>query len=175
VRRRRIVLTLVALLLTVVALSALVNRGPARSWVMGSTQSHFDQRAATVAAAWQADADNQRPPGAPPVGGSSGRPESTGLGARTLVPVAWRAAPPNDSTVLVDAGTGSCDTALEPLVWESAEVVVVGAAVRVPMSGGCDDMLNWHELTITLDEPLAGRALLDAYTGGPVAPGWSFP
>ena len=43
------------------------------------------------------------------------------------------------------------------------------------MSGGCDDMLNWHPLTITLDEPLAGRALLDAYTGGPVAPGWSYP
>ena len=165
----------VALLLAVAAMSALANRGPVRSWVLGSTQSHFDARAASVAAAWQADPDTRWPPGVPPVGATGGRPDSTGLGARTLVPVVWSAAPPDDSTVLVDAGTGSCDTALEPLVWESADVVVVGAAVRVPMSGGCDDMLNWHPLTITLDEPLAGRALLDAYTGGPVAPGWSYP
>lgn len=127
-----------ALLLAVAAMSALANRGPVRSWVLGSTQSHFDERAVGVAAAWSA-------------------------------------APPDDSTVLVDAGTGSCDTALEPLVWQSADVVGGGAAVRVPMWGGCDDMLNWHPLTITLDEPLGDRALLEAYSGGPVAPGWSYP
>ena len=75
--------------------------------------------------------------------------------------------------MLAQAGTGSCDTDLEPLVWESADIVVVGAAVRVPQAGGCDDMMNWHDVTVPLREPLGDRAPLDAYTGGPV-PGWTF-
>mgnify|MGYP003457352865 CR=1 FL=1 len=85
----------------------------------------------------------------------------------------WRANPPDDRTVLAQAGTGSCDTDLEPLVWESADIVVVGAAVRVPQAGGCDDMMNWHDVTVPLREPLGDRAPLDAYTGAPV-PGWTF-
>lgn len=173
-KRRSLALAVVALLLVLLGASALTNLGPGRSLILGSTASHFEDRAVDVAAAWGADPANTWPPGAMPDGGSPGQPDTTSLGARALVPVWWRAPQPDPQTLLLVAEIGSCDTHLEPLLWESPDVVVVGAAVREPQSSGCNDMLNAREITVTLHAPLGIRALLDAYTGGPLAPGWSF-
>jgi hypothetical protein len=62
-------------------------------------------------------------------------------------------------------GTGSCDIDPAPLVYETAEVVVVGGTARLaPGTTGCTDDLRLAEVSVTLDAPAGTRPVL-ATTG----------
>lgn len=66
-------------------------------------------------------------------------------------------------------GVGACDKDVAPLVWESADVVVVGGSVRPPDGErACVAMLVLAPVQVTLTSPLADRVVLDAVTGQPV-------
>lgn len=64
-------------------------------------------------------------------------------------------------------GIGACDVDVTPLVYERAEVVVVGGTVtRSP--GFCTEQLVLKPVTVTLDAPLGARPVVDAATGQPL-------
>lgn len=61
-------------------------------------------------------------------------------------------------------GVGACDVDITPLVREHPDVVVIGGAVtRSP--GICTEQLLLKPVSVTLDEPLGDRPVLDAVTG----------
>ncbi len=64
-------------------------------------------------------------------------------------------------------GIGACDTDPTPLVWEEADLVVVGGAVT-RTEKACNALLVLEPVTVTLDAPLGARAVLDAMTGQPL-------
>ncbi|MDG4833061.1 hypothetical protein O7627_27695 [Solwaraspora sp. WMMD1047] len=61
-------------------------------------------------------------------------------------------------------GVGACDENITPLVQERDDVVLVGGAVT-RSSEVCTDQLLIEPVTVTLDEPLGERPVLDALTG----------
>jgi hypothetical protein len=64
-------------------------------------------------------------------------------------------------------GVGACDTDIRPLVYENADVVVVGGAVRTA-DGPCIAVLKMQPVEVTLAAPLGTRAVLDGATGRPL-------
>nr|MDT0659183.1 hypothetical protein [Micromonospora sp. DSM 115978] len=61
-------------------------------------------------------------------------------------------------------GVGACDENITPLVEERDDLVLVGGGVTRG-SGVCTDQLLIEPVTVTLDEPLGDRPVLDALTG----------
>lgn len=59
---------------------------------------------------------------------------------------------------------GACDYDIRPLVYETAEVVVVGGSVRT-RPGACPAIAMMAPVTVTLAEPVGARPVLDAGTG----------
>jgi hypothetical protein len=64
-------------------------------------------------------------------------------------------------------GVGACDTAIAPAVLQRDEVVVIGGTV-VRSTGLCTSQLELKPVTVTLDQPLGARTVLDAVTGQPL-------
>ncbi|MFD6712686.1 hypothetical protein AMK25_00080 [Micromonospora sp. TSRI0369] len=64
-------------------------------------------------------------------------------------------------------GVGACDGPPTPLVLERPDVVVIGGAV-VTSTGTCTAQLVLKPVSVTLDAPLGGRAVLDAASGAPL-------
>jgi hypothetical protein len=60
-------------------------------------------------------------------------------------------------------GVGACDEKIGPLVHETEDVVVVGGTAT-RKDGVCTEQLLLHEVTVTLDEPLGTRPVIDATT-----------
>jgi hypothetical protein len=74
-----------------------------------------------------------------------------------------------ERTVAYRVGVGACDKDIAPLVWESADVVVVGGSARPPEGDrACVAMLKLTPVEVALTSPLADRVILDAVTGQPV-------
>lgn len=65
-------------------------------------------------------------------------------------------------------GVGACDQDIVPLVKEWDDVVVVGGGVTKTTDGACTDQLLMKSVSVTLDEPLGSRPVLDAVTGQPL-------
>ncbi|MDG4774937.1 hypothetical protein [Solwaraspora sp. WMMD792] len=64
-------------------------------------------------------------------------------------------------------GVGACDSDITPFVQEYADsVVVAGGVTRTAQE--CTDQLLFHPVTVTLDEALGDRTVLDALTGRPL-------
>lgn len=73
-----------------------------------------------------------------------------------------------ERSVAYRVGVGACDKDVAPLVWESADVIVIGGSVRPPDGDrACVAMLVLAPVTVTLTSPLADRVILDAVTGQP--------
>lgn len=68
------------------------------------------------------------------------------------------------TTVTYRLGVGACDTQIQPLVHETAEVVVVGGSV-VTVGDACIDILKLEPVTVTLAKPLAARPIVDVLNG----------
>lgn len=64
-------------------------------------------------------------------------------------------------------GVGACDSDITPFVQEYADAVVVSGSV-VRTGEACTDQLLFHPVTVTLDEPVGDRTVLDAVTGQPL-------
>ncbi|MGW0242643.1 hypothetical protein [Micromonospora chalcea] len=64
-------------------------------------------------------------------------------------------------------GVGACDGPPTPLVLERPDVVVIGGAV-IASTGVCTAQLVLKLVSVTLDAPLGGRAVLDAASGAPL-------
>ncbi|PPA60676.1 hypothetical protein [Micromonospora chalcea] len=64
-------------------------------------------------------------------------------------------------------GVGACDGPPTPLVLERPDVVVIGGAV-IASTGVCTAQLVLKPVSVTLDAPLGGRAVLDAASGAPL-------
>ncbi|MFY1697889.1 hypothetical protein [Solwaraspora sp. WMMA2101] len=64
-------------------------------------------------------------------------------------------------------GVGACDSEITPFVQEYTDAVVVSGGV-VRSGDACTDQLLLHPVTVTLDEPLGARTVLDALTGTPL-------
>lgn len=64
-------------------------------------------------------------------------------------------------------GVGACDSDITPFVQEYADAVVVSGSV-VRTGEACTDQLLLHPVTVTLDEPIGDRTVLDAVTGQPL-------
>jgi hypothetical protein len=64
-------------------------------------------------------------------------------------------------------GVGACDYAIEPLVLEQPDLVLVGGTRRT-RPGACIDLLKLEPVTITLDQPLGTRVILNGLTGAPL-------
>ncbi|BCJ70857.1 hypothetical protein CS0771_04010 [Catellatospora sp. IY07-71] len=74
-----------------------------------------------------------------------------------------------ERTVAYRVGVGACDKDIAPLVWESADVVVIGGSASPPDGDrACVAMLKFAPVEVTLTGPLADRVILDAVTGQPV-------
>jgi hypothetical protein len=58
-------------------------------------------------------------------------------------------------------GVGACDQNIKPLVYETEDVVVVGGSAT-RSDGVCTEQLLLHEVTVTLDEPVGTRPVIDA-------------
>jgi hypothetical protein len=91
------------------------------------------------------------PPGAPTAGT---------LAAQDLTAV-------NGAKLGYTLGVGACDTAIRPLFYEDAEVVVVGGTAK-RSDGPCIAVLKMEPVEVTLAAPLGARAVLDASTGRPL-------
>ncbi|HKD97539.1 MAG TPA: hypothetical protein VKB69_08025 [Micromonosporaceae bacterium] len=63
---------------------------------------------------------------------------------------------------------GHCDVDVHALVYEDADVVVVGATKTTPKHI-CDDMAVIQPLDVTLGSPLGARVVLDVSTGNPLS------
>lgn len=64
-------------------------------------------------------------------------------------------------------GVGACDEAITALVWESADIIVIGGSVRY--SGEmCTSQLVLFPVKVTLKAPVGDRVILDAVTGSPI-------
>ncbi|MBB5111763.1 hypothetical protein AB0K27_20220 [Micromonospora echinospora] len=99
--------------------------------------------------------------GRPPGGAVPGRPLPAGLvSAQEL-----RAVEGNRIDYVL--GVGACDGPPTPLVLERPDVVVIGGAV-VTSTGTCTAQLVLKPVSVTLDAPLGGRAVLDAASGAPL-------
>jgi len=64
-------------------------------------------------------------------------------------------------------GVGACDSDLRPLVYETADVVVLGGSVQVP-GGPCAGQLKLTPARVTLRTAVGDRVVLDALTGQPL-------
>ena len=64
-------------------------------------------------------------------------------------------------------GVGACDKDITALLHETDDVVVVGGSVTRP-DGMCTEQLVLHPVTAALRKPLAGRPVLDVFTGQPL-------
>ena len=72
-------------------------------------------------------------------------------------------------TVTFQAGYGSCDTDLHPLVYEDAHVIVLGdRTTPTAGSGACDAVGHRGIMSVTLQRSLGSRAILDNSTGVPL-------
>jgi hypothetical protein len=68
-------------------------------------------------------------------------------------------------------GGGRCDKGIEPLVFESDEVVVLGGKVTPPSPGSiCEDQLVYYPVSVTLGRPLGNRLLVDVVMAQLVLP-----
>lgn len=72
------------------------------------------------------------------------------------------------STLTLRVLAGDCDQNIGPLVYEDADVVVVGA-VDTRSYQPCDATLPMHRITVKLAAPIGGRVVLDVVTGHPLA------
>jgi len=71
------------------------------------------------------------------------------------------------ATLDLRLGVGACDTEITPLVREYADVVVLGGEVT-RTDGVCTEQLVMYPVTVTLEDPVAARTVLDAMTGHPL-------
>jgi hypothetical protein len=70
------------------------------------------------------------------------------------------------STITASLGIGACDTAPVGLVWESAEMVVLGGTVAPPPPDTvCTSNLVLAPVTVTTKAPVGARVVVDAMTG----------
>jgi hypothetical protein len=75
----------------------------------------------------------------------------------------------NGSVIEYRLGVGACDKEITGLVWEDAEVVVVGGSVASPPPDqACTAQLVLHPVKVTTREPVGNRLIVDALTGVPV-------
>ena len=63
---------------------------------------------------------------------------------------------------------GGCGSNERPLVWESADVIVLGTAYDRSPNDVCDLVLRSVPLTATVSRPLDGRVILDGPSGRPL-------
>lgn len=74
-----------------------------------------------------------------------------------------------DRSVAYQLGVGACDKDIRPLVWESADVIVVGGSVQPPEDDvACVAMLKLAPVKVTLTSPVGDRVILDAVTAQPL-------
>jgi len=75
----------------------------------------------------------------------------------------------NDSEIEFRVGVGACDKDIKGLVWEDAEVVVIGGSVTPPGPAEmCTAQLVLHPVKVTTAAPVGTRLIIDALTGAPV-------
>ncbi|MFB9721950.1 hypothetical protein [Planobispora longispora] len=80
---------------------------------------------------------------------------------------AFEPVPARPRDLLLHYGHGSCDRIHGVRAYETSDVVVVDVDEETG-DGGCNAMLRLARITVTLDEPLGNRLLLDSGTGLPV-------
>jgi hypothetical protein len=73
----------------------------------------------------------------------------------------------SDKMIDYRLGVGACDKEITPLVWESADIIVIGGRIGVPPEGPCTLQLLLHPVKVTLAAPAGGRVILDI-SGNPV-------
>lgn len=95
-------------------------------------------------------------------------PTSTGVdfaGAQDLVFAAG-------SQIDYRIGIGACDTNPRPLVWESADLIVVGGQVTPPPPDTvCTAQLLFHPLSVKTTAPIGDRPIVDGASGQPLRMG----
>jgi hypothetical protein len=106
-----------------------------------------------------ADADTKPIPKSSAPGMAAARQHGI-VGAANLISV-------DGTTVRFTLGVGDCDENITPLVYETADTVVLGGWVTTP-TGVCDLLLKAQPVMITVARPVGDRALLDALTGEPL-------
>lgn len=75
----------------------------------------------------------------------------------------------HESTIEYRLGVGACDKEMKGLVWESADIVVIGGSVAPPAPDqACTAQLVLHPVQVSLSGPVDDRVILDAVTGQPV-------
>lgn len=75
----------------------------------------------------------------------------------------------NGSTVEFRLGIGACDTEPTGLVWEDAEVIVIGGSIAPPPADQvCTTQLVLHPVKVRTAGPAGNRLIIDALTGAPV-------
>lgn len=66
-------------------------------------------------------------------------------------------------------GVGACDKEITPLVWESADIIMIGGSIQPPPPDmSCTAQLVLHPVKVTTKDPVGSRMILDAVTGNPV-------
>jgi hypothetical protein len=75
------------------------------------------------------------------------------------------------TSITVTMGSGACDTEVRPHVLETDTLIVVGGTALGPSSDQlCNAMLQLHELTVSIEQPVGTRPVLDAASGRPLLP-----
>ncbi len=72
------------------------------------------------------------------------------------------------STVTYSVGVGACDSDITPRVYETDDLVVVGATIGQPTAEVCNDMLKIQPVQVTTRSAVGTRPVVDALTGAPV-------
>jgi hypothetical protein len=130
--------------------TVMTSRGPARApaWLFQVAQ--LDEPVARVAVAPEAVVEVPRPP-MPTYPYQPGLANAFDLTAVDGVELGYR------------VGVGACDETPEPLLYETADVVVVGGSTRTRAGvTACTDQLLLEPVTVTLAAPLGGRPVLSA-------------
>lgn len=130
------------------------SRGPAQvpAWLFT-----IEELAAPVArVAVHQDAVTPAPTGSPPA-----QPPAAEIVAATDLSEV------DGPTLHYRVGVGACDKDIVPLVQQYADVIILGAGVT-RAAEVCTDQLLLAPTTVTLEEPLGSRPVLDVLTGEPL-------
>jgi hypothetical protein len=73
----------------------------------------------------------------------------------------------DERTIEYRLGVGACDKGINPLTWESPDIIVLGGNVGIPPEGSCTAQLVLHPVKVTLSAALGDRVILDVH-GNPV-------
>jgi hypothetical protein len=91
-----------------------------------------------------------------------------------LTPAPWTGAtnalPPDGAHIDYEVAVRSCDQDLQPLVWESDLVVVLGAPYTPQRADACAMGRDYLPVSVTLRRPVGDRAILDVFNGSALEP-----